>query len=546
MSTSQKKQSVSIVVNTFNRETYLKRLLESLRHLDYGNFEVVVVNGPSTDATSELLSKWETEIKVGHCSKANLSVSRNIGIAMAAGEFVAFIDDDAVPEPEWLSQALDAFVNDDIAAVGGPVFDHTGYDFQSRYVKSTRLGNSTWLVDRPSPYNCFPFSFEFPYLAGCNAIFRRSALLEIGGFDEEYEYYLDETDVCVRLIDEGYVIKQIPNSFVHHKYAPSQIREHKISKYRYPILKNKVYFSNRYGHQYYSQNEIDDEYKSFVDEHRNEIVWAISLGLLTETDLQNFEEHVTEAFIQGKRALEMPRKLITDKLMESNVLPFKHYQVIECVQSPLTIVFLCANSTSDSEEVDGCIATNKAVDLAALGHKVHLITCGDEHNTVDFEDGVWVHRIVPDECDKSHKAIEFNISQNAWNQSEVFLRELDRISSYRRIDVVQAPITNMVGFAAISSERYDVITSITKTNNCTFRKGGDSLSEGFDESTIPILSYILNNSCGVLFEDDEAVREFESIIKIGNSSDKYVVSTSSLQEKLNFYLGSIKTKINPH
>ena len=93
----------SIVVNTLNREKLLKNTLDSFQYLDYPNFEVIVVNGPSTDSTEELLQSRSDKIKAARCPEANLSMSRNIGIAVASGEFVAFIDDDAIPEPEWLT-----------------------------------------------------------------------------------------------------------------------------------------------------------------------------------------------------------------------------------------------------------------------------------------------------------------------------------------------------------------------------------------------------------------------------------------------------------
>src|SRR5207302_6552199 len=91
--------TVSIVVSTLDRAAHLARLLASLRHLDYERFEVVVVNGPSQDGSDAVLAQWDGQIKAVRCPSANLAASRNIGIAAAAGDIVAFIDDDAVPHP---------------------------------------------------------------------------------------------------------------------------------------------------------------------------------------------------------------------------------------------------------------------------------------------------------------------------------------------------------------------------------------------------------------------------------------------------------------
>ncbi|NJK91934.1 MAG: glycosyltransferase [Blastochloris sp.] len=98
--TSGEKRRISVVINTLNRADLLEQTLKSLGWQRHRNFEVIVVNGPSRDGTTEVLERWQGRIKVGDCPEANLSMSRNIGICMAAGEVVAFLDDDAVPEPE--------------------------------------------------------------------------------------------------------------------------------------------------------------------------------------------------------------------------------------------------------------------------------------------------------------------------------------------------------------------------------------------------------------------------------------------------------------
>ena len=110
----------SIVINTLNRADSLDKTLESLRWLKYdGDFEVVVVNGPSTDHSALVVDKWREHIRAATCDKPNLSMSRNIGITEARGDVVCFLDDDGVPEPEWLEQLATGYTSDDIAGVGG-------------------------------------------------------------------------------------------------------------------------------------------------------------------------------------------------------------------------------------------------------------------------------------------------------------------------------------------------------------------------------------------------------------------------------------------
>src|SRR5690242_13749959 len=129
---SDRAPGVSIIVSTLDREAHLRRLLASLNHLDYDRFEVIVVNGPSQDGTAALLTEWDGRIKVLDCPAANLAASRNIGLSAAAGEIVAFIDDDAVPHPRWLRHLVDAFGDPRLGGVGGFTLDGGGVRFQAR------------------------------------------------------------------------------------------------------------------------------------------------------------------------------------------------------------------------------------------------------------------------------------------------------------------------------------------------------------------------------------------------------------------------------
>ena len=77
----------------------------------------------------------------------------------------------------------------------------------------------------PTPFLAAPGSREFTYTIGTNSSFRRNILVALGGFDEEFEYYLDETDLCCRITDAGYIVSALDSGFVYHKFLPSQIRE---------------------------------------------------------------------------------------------------------------------------------------------------------------------------------------------------------------------------------------------------------------------------------------------------------------------------------
>ena len=138
--------AVSVIVCTDGRAGPLKTCLDSLRYLRYPNFEVVVVAGPTRDGTHELCEGYGDAIKFGTCPERNLSMSRNIGVRLADGEILAFLDDDAIPEPEWLDDLVPAFDDPEVAVAGGFLLDHTGKEYQCTYATVDRYGSAdqTW------------------------------------------------------------------------------------------------------------------------------------------------------------------------------------------------------------------------------------------------------------------------------------------------------------------------------------------------------------------------------------------------------------------
>src|ERR1700724_1715429 len=143
--------SVSIIINTDGRAASLRNTLESLCYLRYPRFEVVVVPGPTADGTREMLETWQGRIKIGHCPRRNLSESRNIGIAISSGEIVAFLDDDSVPEPEWLDDVIPAFSDPAVGVAGGFLHDHTGKAYQWQFGTVDRFGTADTSWKRATP-----------------------------------------------------------------------------------------------------------------------------------------------------------------------------------------------------------------------------------------------------------------------------------------------------------------------------------------------------------------------------------------------------------
>jgi glycogen synthase len=459
--------TVSIVINTLNRARELEKTLESFCWLKYGGeFEVIVVNGPSDDNSDEIIAQWRSKIRAAKCDVANLSVSRNVGICLARGDVIAFIDDDAIPEPEWLTQLVDPYSDPMVGASGGLVYDHTGYKFQYKYCLVDRFGNADLSLPGPMPHLAFPKSYKFPHLLGCNSSFRRSALLEVRGFDEEYEYFLDETDLCLRIVDAGYIIAQVKGAYVHHKFAPSNIRgTNRVARSRYAILKNKLYFMLKHAREFHPLARILEEHAAFTQQHRGDIEWAVREKLLSEADGIQFNADVERSIEVGlKRGFEgqASGSTITPEKQRAYEGNFAEFTPIRNSNRKVVVII----SRDFPPDHGGGIATfskSLAESLAALGNIVHVVAQSSDINRVDFESGVWVHRLKVTNFELSPEASDRGIPPHIWNWSATAFAETRRISSHRPVDVVEAPIWDCEGIAFLLSDEWPLITSLHTT-----------------------------------------------------------------------------------
>ena len=140
---------VSVIVVSRGRGDSLLRTLTGLTRLFHDSYEIVVVTDSEGQEAVRRLRLTE-EIKVVPFADPNISAARNAGIGVAAGEIVAFIDDDAVPEPTWLTHLTAPFADPQVAVAGGFVIGRNGISFQWKAHSVDRAGVSTPLWTRPA------------------------------------------------------------------------------------------------------------------------------------------------------------------------------------------------------------------------------------------------------------------------------------------------------------------------------------------------------------------------------------------------------------
>jgi len=219
--------TVSVVVCTFNRKEWLERCLEGLDGLDLPPTEVIVVDGPSTDGTREMLMELQSKGKVVLVPQPRLegiSAARNLGLAAVRCDVVCFIDDDAMPYPGWTRAVLSGYDRPEVGGVGGPV-DHMSGELAMGRNAVSMYGD--WADESKGQ----SIQGLYPVMVGCNMSFRTDVLRKVGGFDPYFRYHQDETDACLRVILAGYQIAYLDAVRVRHEWCVGSYRKDKLRWY---------------------------------------------------------------------------------------------------------------------------------------------------------------------------------------------------------------------------------------------------------------------------------------------------------------------------
>ncbi len=222
---------ISAIICTYNRAAFVAKALKSLgrQTLAQEDFEVIVVDGPSSDSTRRVVDEMLPEhpnVRYEIESRIGLSVARNRGAEVASSPYLAYLDDDAQAEPRWLESVLTAFETCTPMpdCVGGPVLLDWGGDPPAwpprRY----------WRLFSPLDFgDTGHFLRDDEYLVGANFAMRKAALAEVGGFDPRLGSRGrkiiggDESGVLRELRNLGRPIYYEPKARVQHFVQPERL-----------------------------------------------------------------------------------------------------------------------------------------------------------------------------------------------------------------------------------------------------------------------------------------------------------------------------------
>ena len=260
-SSQEEEIRVSAVVCTYENQSSLVNTLESLllQSLPPDQYEVVIVDNNSGDQTAAVAACYP-EFRYILEKEVGLSHARNRGIREARGDIVAFIDDDAEADPDWLKSLLEIYDRNPKAwAVGGkvvPIWDAPRPEWLTeRYHRSLSLVD--W-GDQIRP-------LEWPdRIIGTNCSFRKKAFREIGRFDPKLGRMGDlmlgneDTEIQERIHRLGHQVVYHPGAVVHHHVPASRM--------------TREYFQKRDQGTRYSQHILSLRQEDQDEEHINQVI----------------------------------------------------------------------------------------------------------------------------------------------------------------------------------------------------------------------------------------------------------------------------------
>lgn len=311
---------ISIVIPAYNEEGYLPECIKSLELQDYkGKYEIIVVDNNSTDNTYSLAANFR--VCVLQEDQHSPACARQKGTEKAEGEIIAFIDADSRAPSNWLSYIASRFMWDDkLIALSGPyAFDDMGWFIKYTSLIGNYIGISLDHLFRKVIH-------KGGAIWGTNFAVRKIALMQIGGFSKEIEFYGEDYELSLRLKSQGKIglmpfLSVMTSARRLKKYGAISTYWNWVVCYFSVLFKNKP-LPKRLENaplklQYYLMSKLDrvkTYFKVFFHGSRSKPAIALTFDdapnePYTSRLLSILEEHQIKAtfFIIGENALIFPQ-----------------------------------------------------------------------------------------------------------------------------------------------------------------------------------------------------------------------------------------------
>jgi glycosyltransferase involved in cell wall biosynthesis len=221
---------ICAIICTYNRDRYLGLAIDSLLEQDFGDFEILVVDNASTDSTRSVVEARLSDPRLRYLYEPNLglSVARNTGAQAATAPILAYLDDDAIASPHWLSSLAAAYEQDaKLAIAGGKVTLIWTDGLVAPPWLSGELAGNLGAYDLGAQRLNIETAGLTP--RGLNYSVRQTFLAQIGGFDPQLGRVgtnllsNEELHMTALALEKGWRVAYLPEALVAHHVAPDRV-----------------------------------------------------------------------------------------------------------------------------------------------------------------------------------------------------------------------------------------------------------------------------------------------------------------------------------
>lgn len=210
---------VSIIILNYNGKSLLRECLDSVKGLNYRNFETIVVDNSSTDGSAEMVRADYSWVILLVTPRIRIAQACNRGLRLAKGQVIApLLNNDMTVDRYWLDHLVQALGQSEVGVVDSKVY------FYGTKVINTAGNVIKWNIGRTKSAGAgyldrgqYDSPREVDYAEV--TVIRRDLWERIGGFDEGYFFYWSDIDYCVRARKAGYKTMYIPKAVVWHHEA---------------------------------------------------------------------------------------------------------------------------------------------------------------------------------------------------------------------------------------------------------------------------------------------------------------------------------------
>ncbi|MGE5618269.1 MAG: glycosyltransferase family 2 protein [Sphingomonadaceae bacterium] len=231
----------SVVIANWNGRVHLERCLAALASQSLDRFEVILVDNGSTDGSAEMVSERFPWVRLIVCPRnLGFAAANNVGILASAAQFVATLNNDTEPRPDWLERLLaPALADDGVGMVASKmVFAHRPGTINSAGIALDPAGIAWDRLGGEPDRGGGAVEEVFGPCAGA-ALYRRAMLDEVGLFDEDFFAYLEDLDLAWRARLAGWRALYAPDAVVTHVHSATGVEGSPFKSYH--LGRNKLW-----------------------------------------------------------------------------------------------------------------------------------------------------------------------------------------------------------------------------------------------------------------------------------------------------------------